>query len=1087
MSEILIKDYSGGWMPGEDPIQGRKNGLLKMNNVELDSNGALTLCGGTVVKQTGFPSNAHTIGSRLINGARHDYSLLADGSIYRDITSIATGGDSTNGAIGTAFNFTLLVSGDKRIKDNGSAVVNLGVLPPTAFTQPTVNSTNFPYAFIGDVGANYVAITGTATNPTLGGNVYLQLTTDANGFAVVQTYAGTGAPYNANLLTGVGGAGNIGYATDADFIVIQGYTPYPWGVTLEFDVLLQAGNVTGDQVSDFYAIKLELVDQEFDPYTGVFTIRTRRDAFTRFGSKALDWSTVYGFRLTVVSTNIPTTINFLGSYFGNTMIQMAGGSRAQFGVYQYLQVNVNDTGSYQAKSIAGPLSNPITINGNQALLIPQDTADTQVNQAWIYRRGGLLEKWYRVKVFTMVAGAYGGVATQDILGDQDALTLKLILNLNLVSIASTTITDKIFDIVGPVNGRWYYFTTNFMYPSDINDPDLVDASIAVRITGSSSELLMWARQVTDSTILVGTSLDVYTLSGTFATFPDFTIDIYFRPLHCEYPPLTCDAVVWGSQVYYLANDGWRIIDGSGGNPSLVSPNLDRLYRGETVEGYTGANLKVLPRSVRFPIVIAKNKMWCFVTGVGTLRIEVYDFIRQYWRPVVYSLGEVSAACRTQDGQVLAFYTDKKLREVDVQSSKLIDGATKQSVLIKSMVFDGGAPRCRKDSSTVKLRALNADAINISIIVDGSLTINSAGNSTVSSTFVKDQFFDISAVANLALVKTYQVILGTDSTIANLIVDDISILYDQRPEQRSFLRIQSNNYGTSARKRIATIPFQLDSLGNDVTVIPYLDGVAQPTGTYNSSRKTSFNYEFLIEGGDLARALDYEYVIHSAGLFEFFGFGEPRIVETYQQQTRGFVIPVSNFGNAQKKRLRVWPFVISSPTIANSVTYTPIVDGSTTLPTVFIVGQEKITYRHFFKTDIFGVDYGGYFSSTVDFEVDQILPPEIVETLPIAKQFDQLGPEEFFRYGKVKQIEIRVLPYGESIPYTIYFNDTSSKTGTFTVVYGKEDSYYLMMPKNVAGHVIRIELGPTSFDFHRFYMRVQVAKSGKDTDLEWINL
>lgn len=1087
MSEILIKDFSAGWLPGEDPIQGRKNGLLQMDNVELDSNGALTLCGGTIVKQTGFPANAHTIGSRLISGARRDYSLLADGTIYRDITQIATGGDSTNGAIGTAFNFTLLASGDKRLKDDGTTVINLGVLPPTAFTQPTQSSLNFPFAFIGDVGTNYVVITGTATNPTIGGNPYLQLTTNVDGAVVVQTYAGTGAPYNANILQGVGGASNVGYATDEDFIVIQGYTPYPWGVTIEFDVLLQAGDVTGAQVSDFYAIKIILAEEEFDPYTGVFTIRARRDAFTRFGTKALDWSTVYGFRLTVVSTNIPTIINFLGSYLGNTMIQMAGGTRAQFGTYQYLQVNVNDTGSYQARSIAGPLSKPITITGNQAVLIPQDSTDPQVNQAWIYRRGGLLEKWYRVKVFTLVAGVYSGAATQDTMGDQDALTLKSILNLNLVSIAATTITDKIFDIIGPVNGRWYYFTTNFMYPSDINDPDLVDPSISVRITGSSSELLMWARQVTDSTILIGTSLDVYTLSGTFATFPDFTVDMYFRPLHCKYPPLTCDAEVWGGQVYYLANDGWRVVDGGGGNPSLVSPNLDRLYRGETVSGYTGPNLKIIPRSTRFPIVIAKNKMWCFLTGVGTPRIEVYDFIRQYWRPVVYGLGDVSAATHTQDGQVLVFYKDKKLREVDVQASKLIDGATKQNTLIKTMVFDGGSPRCRKDSSTSKVRLLNTDLYNVSMLADESLTVNSLGTAAISTTVVKDEFFDISAIANLALVKTYQFVLGTASPVTNLIIDDLSVLYDQRPEQRTFIRVQSNNYGTTARKRIATIPFQLDSLGNVVTLTPYLDGIANPASTYTSSRKTSFNYEFLIDADDLARALDYEYTLHSNGLFEFFGFGEPRIIETYQQQSRGFVIPVTNFGNAQKKRLRVWPFVISSPTIANNVTFTPLVDGTTTTSTVFSVNQDKLTYRHFFKTDVFGVDYGGFFSSAAEFEIERVLSPEIVQILPIAKQFDQIGPEEFFRYSKIKQIELRVLAYGTLIPYRVYFNDNSSITGSFTVTYAKEDSYFIMLPKTISGHIVRIELGPTAFDFHRFYMRLQVAVSGNETELQWINL
>ena len=111
MPEILLNNYNRGWAPGEDPIQGRKNVLLKMDNVELDTNGALTLSGGTAVIRSGFPANAHTLFSRLIAGARHDYSLLVNGGIYRDLTLISSGGDSLNGGFGTAFDFTLIASG----------------------------------------------------------------------------------------------------------------------------------------------------------------------------------------------------------------------------------------------------------------------------------------------------------------------------------------------------------------------------------------------------------------------------------------------------------------------------------------------------------------------------------------------------------------------------------------------------------------------------------------------------------------------------------------------------------------------------------------------------------------------------------------------------------------------------------------------------------------------------------------------------------------------------------------------------------------------------------------------------------------
>jgi hypothetical protein len=112
----------------------------------------------------------------------------------------------------------------------------------------------------------------------------------------------------------------------------------------------------------------------------------------------------------------------------------------------------------------------------------------------------------------------------------------------------------------------------------------------------------------------------------------------------------------------------------------------------------------------------------------------------------------------------------------------------------------------------------------------------------------------------------------------------------------------------------------------------------------------------------------------------------------------------------------------------------------------------------------------------------------VQVLPIAKRFDQVGPEEFFRYGKIKMIELRVLPLGGfQIPFTIYFNDSANFVGFFQVTPNKEGTYYIMLPKGTSGNVVRIELGPTNFDFHRFYTRLQVTASGNDTDLKWINL
>jgi len=121
--------FSAGWIPSDDAFNGRKNGCLQMDNLELDQNGALTLGGGTSVEGSAYSYPAHTLGSIILGGSRKDYVADTNGSIFRNGSSIGTGGDSSNAAFASAYNFALACSGNKRLKDNGSAVVNLGVAP----------------------------------------------------------------------------------------------------------------------------------------------------------------------------------------------------------------------------------------------------------------------------------------------------------------------------------------------------------------------------------------------------------------------------------------------------------------------------------------------------------------------------------------------------------------------------------------------------------------------------------------------------------------------------------------------------------------------------------------------------------------------------------------------------------------------------------------------------------------------------------------------------------------------------------------------------------------------------------------------
>lgn len=1008
---IYLNDFSTGWCPSDDAINGRKNGLLQMDNLELDKNGALSLTGGTnVIRTLTYP--VMNLYSRFQGGVRNDYSNLFGGTIYRDGTLIGSGGDTYNAAYGTAFNFTLICCGTKRLKDTGSGTpVNLGVGAPTASLDVGLTTTQFDCtAIIGDLINNYVVPIGSAsiitssTYPDGGGHVrpapikYLQGTCDANGNFVTQT-SGVGAVDLTQMTSGL--SSSVGTSTDDDVIAFYGYVTNPAGCSLEIDILLEAGNAYGNQPYNYYSYKInDLSTVNFDLYTGAFYFYMKRSDFIKVGTSGNNWSTTYGYRITFHGT-AGQVVNLLGPSLnptvGLTSIVMAGGSKAYNGVYQFAQVNVNNTGSYLAKSPMGPISNAKEINLGSVGFYPQVPADSQVTEIWYFARstGGTtalgnssnLGNWYRIGVQT---GSFS-LPYKPTMADLDALTLNITYNQNLVSIASTGISDKIFDIVGPIQGRWLYFTTNMMYPSDISNPDLVDASQAVRTCGSNNELFLWARAISSSVVLVGTTNEIYLLTGTFATLPDGTVDLYYQPLGVKFPPISIDASAYGGAVYYLANDGWRMCMAtsfgttysSQNNQLLVAPNTDRIYRGETCYGYTPFSAgSPSNQGNKCPVVVARNKLWCAVSD----RIDVYDFNRNYWRCIKYGLGSITSMTVTQDGKVLAaFLNDSKLREIGYLSSKLIDGTTKQTTNLLTTFNDGGTPRQRKDVYTLRMRFAASVGDQLTVTLTNSNNNSSVIGTTGSTTSAMEQFIDCSQNQPIQLTKSIQIAMT--GQFADFTLDDISIDYDVRPLPLSYLLVQPSDWGNPTQKRARTWPVSIDTLGQNIIFTPTVDGVpyAHPTTLNCSGRRTLY---------------------------------------------------------------------------------------------------------HFFTDDVFGRDYGcTFYDPTGQMEIYSTGQPDFVQSLPMPRRFDQIGPAEFARFGKIVQIGFRVYAFGTAIPWTIYFADNQVLTGTFTVAGLTEDTYYIDIPKGINGRIMRVTLGPTNFNFHRYYMKFKVAQSGgqEDSDLQWITI
>ena len=965
LKAIAWEKFNAGWCPSDDNVGGRPNALLKMENLELNMNGALSLSGGCSPVGSTYGTNIHSLWSDDIDGSRIDYAAGANGYIYRGGSTLATGGDSYIMASGVAFKYSLLCSGAVRLKDTGTgSPVNLGIGAPTlAPNYVTAHQAKTAKLLItSDVKF------GNAFSFYVGSDWEVEFISAGVETDAIQSNATSNGPIDMTTFLTVGG--NI---TDNDIYQWLGPGVFTAGNvgcvdSITIDILLTAPSGSGAPVSDFYSQTWINPNPKNDASISFQPI-FRRQNFVRVGTGTQTWSTVYGFRISCVF-NSPCDLGFFPS------APFLGGDHSSLqGTYQYMQVFVNNTGSYIGRSIMSPVIQTGNLDMYYYTITSQDPSgiDPQVNEIWTYRRGGQLGQWYRINVLTSAFTT----PWNDTLSDQDALDLDITFNTNLISTQSI---NKIYSIVGPIEGRWFFFTADICYPSDINDPDLVDVSLAIRVANTNSEVFLWAVKVSDGAILVGTSHDIYLLTGTFTTLPDGTIDVYYRSLGCKHPPICYDASYDSGLVYYLAADGWRTFSAFGQGNNLCIPNTDVLYKkGGTAYGYTGP-AAVIPGSTRFPCLLFNQTLYCCITGQG--RIEVYDLVRQYWRVITYGKGDATAIASTCTGIVTAcFSSDNVQRDIDLKTTSLIDGSTKQAISALSLVFDDELPSNRKDLFDVKLRLLTGggETLNIGIIdeFDNVTGVTATSSSVDTSELLKD---------DPVVSKNYQIQLTGSFSVFEL--SDIRLDYSPRPIPLTRYYVRPTNFGTPDQKLMAAWPIEIDTLGNTVTFTPKLDGsaVTSLNITTTANRKQTINY--LMDS--LVYATDFE-ALFTGGPFELYG----------------------------------------------------------------------------------------------------LLPPVILDKLPIGLWVYQVGPIELFRYGKVKQIQWRAIVSGSPISYDIAVNNKIVYSSSLIVAAADQNNdtrFDIPVPKGIEGQSFKLRFYASGGIVKKnYYCRILVSKSGRDTDNEWIDL
>lgn len=121
--------------------------------------------------------------------------------------------------------------------------------------------------------------------------------------------------------------------------------------------------------------------------------------------------------------------------------------------------------------------------------------------------------------------------------------------------------------------RVMYLTFEGVIPSYRLDFGSYDARFTYQVGSSFGDICYFITKVSAGEFLVGTNNDIYSFTGDFSLLDlgDIqTLDVHIRPLGVKKPPVNQTHFIENGSLYYLAEDGWRVL--AGNSNRLISQN-----------------------------------------------------------------------------------------------------------------------------------------------------------------------------------------------------------------------------------------------------------------------------------------------------------------------------------------------------------------------------------------------------------------------------------------------------------------------------------------------------------------------------------
>lgn len=1068
---LTLTSWPKGWTPSADQINGDPSGLLRMDNLTLDEEGAITLIKGYEELVGNLPDYVFRTYSRLVDQTEFIWAALnvLASSIIRTndlfnshITILAAGGGIP--CFGDCLGQVIISAGLNRIKDNGTTQKTLGIQTPTAF--PVINQINQQGIDLDTIGT-WSSLMGTGFIPLSPSALIFVDPTTLTGI-ILDTYPGDVDSVNFGV-TSLDRNGDP--STDL------------------FTMLFQPGDT-----SDFIKFRVEFCLDKDKSFTNYFwyefpvspqgttagtsfllgidvftTVSIIRGDFNREGSDGTrDWTTLTACRITGYATAVNKFVAGQQAFTGGVQGSLNSD-------YQYCAINVADNGIYQALSGPGPISSVVNIyNGYATLTLPAAT-DPQITATWLFRQSVAdsrtinstlgLPQFYRVAV-----GVPGGTVTDN---TTDIIALENNIPLNPFLQSLLDVTTPIIGMCGLYNARMLYLTDQEILLSDLIDPDAIDTRYTIKAFGDPTEVNLFIHPLTNNTLILATSKDLYYISGTLTSNPDGTLDITIQAIGEAYPPLSSDFAFTDGNLFYTAADGIRYTNGS--NSVKISQQLDLLFQGLARFGVP--SVLIAPNNgSTYAITVGRSRIYVSLPMTdGTRWLFIYDLKRQIWLPrftdplavfstqkdeviLGYALGSGSSNPMVAGG---LFLTDSGNAITD-KTGTVLDGFP---IFFQTTFNANGQPRNRKDTFTLKIVAdTGGRTIVVKIAKDKQSYVQvGLANGNGEQTF----YFNLSAYT---LGFRYSIQIVDQALLTFFKLYEATIEYDPRPEQQVYLRLQPFNGNSLARKRWISYSIVIDTLGNNVTMVVMIDNVQVATTTVNTPVKQTFNYYFFSE----TIGTDISAILYSQGPeqpFEFYSINEQgTLSEALPAPATFLVIPAESYGKPSRKRFTSVKFQIN--TRGSVCTYTPIIDGTTPVGSFTFTTTAKRTVEIFFPPliDASGIDIGGTIQAADDthpFEFYGMITPEQIEFLP--PRLESLYME-YVQFGSPYRKRFRTIPIvintnGTNVSYIPIIDGVFYAPLLLNTSYKQTVNYYFtsdIIGVDIGGNLISQGGGPFEF-------------------------